>query len=79
MITNQTQIISITSNIDGEVAALKLAIDSFISTGTTNGWLNFDVKAPVVTPVFLAGTPALPNGQNWYSVQVNYYDPSLYS
>ena len=79
MTTNQTQIISIVSSVNGEVAALKLAIDSFIATGATNGWLNFDEKAPVVTPEFFPGLPAMPSGANWYTVQINYYDPALYA
>ncbi len=67
--TNQTHIISVVGP-----STLNTTINHFISLSIPQGYINFDIKPPVVTPEYSGGAFT---GRNWYTVMVNYYDPSI--
>ena len=67
---NQTQILSIINVDTHGVAIVTAAVNQFITAGIVSGYTNFHVHEVVVTP------SAVPN-QNWYTVQVNYYNPAV--
>ncbi len=76
--TNQTQIFSvIDSGSSGEITSLDGLVNNFITGGIALGYINFDVKQVIITTEY-TGAPGLATGSNYYTVQVNYYDPSLY-
>ena len=80
MTTNQTQIISLVDTPDpvtGVASVIDTAVNSFIDSGIASGFINFDVKNVVVTQEYIAGTPPTPTGNNYYTVQINYYDPAI--
>ncbi len=81
MTTNQTHIISKEDTPDsttGELLSVNTAVNDFITTQMALGCINFEVRQVAVTPQFLAEVPAVPTGNNYYTVQVNYYNPALY-
>ncbi len=76
--TNQTQILSaVDAGTSGPVVPIDTLVNDFITTGMALGYINFEVRQVVVTTQY-SGGPGLATGANFYTVQVNYYNPALY-
>ena len=75
MTTNQTHIISIVDITPPYGTTISDLVNTFILAAITSGYINFDIKPVVITPEYSGGVPTK---FNWHTVQINYYDPSLY-
>jgi len=76
MATNQTQIFTETvptPTTTGATASLYNAVNSFVTTGISSGYINFHILPVVVTAV--PGTT--PPIQFVFTVQVDYYNPAI--
>ena len=71
MTTNQTNIIS-----DTKLLTVIGNVNAFVITCIAAGYINFDIKRVVATPEY--SITGLPTGSEIFTVQVNYYNPSLY-
>jgi hypothetical protein len=60
-------------------------VNTFIRNGIALGYINFDIKPVIAVQQFLLAIPTPPSitpgltatGQSLYTVQINYYDPSI--
>ncbi len=68
--TNQTYVATGTN-----VATVFANINHFVVLGIPLGYINFEIKPPIVTPQYAVG--GLPTGQNVFTIMVNYYDPAI--
>ncbi|PQJ12685.1 hypothetical protein CJD36_002775 [Flavipsychrobacter stenotrophus] len=70
--TNQTKIFSTPGVAATHVAYVTDLANNFIRAGIGHGYSAFNIRQVVVTPY----DPAF--DRNWYTLQVDYYDPSVY-
>ena len=75
--TNQTTVFSAV-DVDSStgIANVTNLVNHFIISGTALGYINFDILPLNVQTDFHSGVAL---EKNWYTVQVNYYDPAVYS
>ena len=74
--TNQTEIFSVV-DVHAGVAIVTGNVNDFVVACIASGYINFHIAPVVVTPQY--DTSGVPTGKYWYSVQVNYYNPQIYS
>ena len=69
--TNQTQVFSIQGAAGSGVADVTALANHFIRDGITQGLSGFCIRQVVVTPADASFA------RNWYTLQVDYYDPGV--
>lgn len=67
--TNQTVVFS-EADIVSNIAKVTRRVNDFVAQGIIAGYSGFDIKRVVVSPASHAD-------EFWFTVQVNYYDPSV--
>ncbi len=70
--TNQTRIFSTMGIGGGGIADVTALADNFVRAGIALGYSGFNIRQVVVT------TGDTSFARNWYTLQVDYYDPSVY-
>ena len=71
--TNRTRVFSVIDILPSGIANVTAIARNFVAESLALGNSNFVILPVSITPYYYSGAPT---EKNWYTVQVNFYNPS---